>query len=132
MPDYSEQLNQDRGQDKARELEAKKKTKKKTKRKIKKPASQPTVDIADVEWIFLFAIAMFADLLGPAGFVFIPVLLFWYVMRFHRFPTKKFIGAGMFEALSLGFLPGWTGFVVVTFFEEKGYLPNWIPKRFRK
>ena len=119
MPDYSQQLNQAR----AKELK---------KKKIKLKSNQSTSKITDVEWIIIGIIAIIADLFGPAGFILVPIILLWYVIRFHRFPTKKFIGTSLIEVASLGFLPGWIGFIIMIAFEEKGYLPNWLSKRLKK
>ncbi len=96
-----------------------------------KQKAQPVREITSAEWLLISGVAIVADLLGPFGLVLIPILLLWHVMRFHKFPTGKFIGAGIFEVLSLGVLPGWTGFIVMTYFEQKGTLA-WFAKSAKK
>lgn len=81
-------------------------------------------EITIVEWMMVGFIALIADLadsllLGPIGFIFASILLFWHVMRFNRFPTKRFIGSGLIEAASFGLLPGWLGFTVMTYLKQK-------------
>lgn len=88
-------------------------------------------EISSVEWLLVGAVAIIADLLGPFGLVLVPVLLLWYVIKFREFPTGKFIGAGIFETISLGFLPGWTGFIAMTYLEQKGIL-DWFTKFSKK
>jgi len=117
MPDYTNQWAQEN---------TRKIPRKKTKAKSK--PSDKASEIADAEFMIIGFIALVADLLGPFGIPCILILWLWSAMRFQQFPTKKIIGASLFEILSLGFLPGWSGFVLVIFLEQKGYIPKWISK----
>jgi hypothetical protein len=115
MADYSDQLNQNRAKSR------------RPVKKIKSKSINPD-EITNAEWMTVGFIAALADLLGPFGFPCILILCFWSVFKFHKFPTNKIIVAGSAEVLSFGFLPGWTGYVVYLFLEQKGYLPKWISK----
>lgn len=117
MPDYSDQWTQEN---------AGKIPGKGTKAKSK--PSDTASEITDVEFMIIGFIALVADLLGPFGIPCVLILCLWSAMRFKKFPTKKIIGASLFEIVSLGFLPGWSGFVLVTFLEQRGYMPKWITK----
>jgi len=116
MPDYSDQWTKEGAKRPNKEARA------------EKEPTHPTSEITTAEWMIVGFIAIVADLLGPAGFLLIPILLLWYGMKFHKFPTKKIIGASLFEIVSLGFLPGWSGFVLVIYAEQKGYMPKWLSK----
>ncbi|MBU1137328.1 hypothetical protein KKD72_03120 [Patescibacteria group bacterium] len=115
MADYTEQLNQARKENAENE-------------EIGQESAGSISEITDAEWLLIGFVGVIADLLGPAGFIFSPIILLWYTIRFHRFPIKKLIGFGSVEIISLGFLPGWTGFVVITFLEQRGHLPQWMNK----
>ena len=114
MPDYLAQLNQQRAQNKA-----KKKSRK---------AAKASVEVSIVEFMIMGFIALIADLLGTFGFPLALIIVLWYVIKFGKFPTGKFIGAGFFEIISFGVLPGWSGFMVMIIIEQTGYMPNWISK----
>jgi len=118
MADYAEQLNRARRDDES----------------IGNPETPetdeesflPVSEITAAEWLIIGAVAILADLLGPIGVIFLPIILLWHTIRFHKLPFKKIIGASAFEVISVGLLPGWTGFVIWTFLEQKGYLPGWL------
>ena len=114
MPDYLTQLNQQR---------ARNKPKKKPKKAIK-----TSIEVSIVEFMIMGFIALVADLLGVFGFPLALIIIFWYTIKFHKFPTGKFIGAGLAEIISFGILPGWSGFIIMTIIEQTGHLPNWIGK----
>jgi len=117
MADYTEQLNQARKNDQDAKNQE-------TDEELSRPASEVT----NVEWLTIGVVAVLADLLGPVGFILLPILLLWHIMRFHRFPSKKLIGSGVSEVISFGLLPGWTGFVIWTFLEQRNFLPEWTNK----
>ena len=114
MPDYLAQLNQQRAQNKP-------------KKQLKKAAKAP-IDVGIVELMIMSFIALVADFLGPFGFPLALIIVFWYTIKFGKFPTWKFIGAGFFEIASFGFLPGWFGFMVIVIIEQTGYAPKWMSK----
>lgn len=116
MPDYSAPFNQDRANGRRRT-------------RIKKNPANPASKITDAEFMIIGSVAALADLLGPFGFPCVIVLCIWSAIKFQKFPTKKIIAAGSSEVLSLGLLPGWTGYVLYLFLEQKGYLPKWLAKR---
>jgi len=115
MPDYTAQLNQ------ARKI--------RKKIRVRKKSIKPNIKIDSVEWILIFSLAIISDLAGPIGFLCGPFILLWYVLRFHNFPFKKIIGFGSAEVLSLGLLPGWIGFVLISYLKQKGYLPKWLKRK---
>lgn len=119
MADYTEQLNTERIQNI-----------KKTVKKKKEP--NKASEITAAEFMLIGFIALIADLLGPFGFPCVLILLLWCIMKFHKFPTKRFIGAGFAEVISFGFLPGWSGFVLVTFLKQNSYLPKWTNRSAEK
>jgi len=91
--------------------------------KIKKPkikkSTLPDKKVSIIEFIAMGFIALIADLIGPFGLPFALVILLWYLIKFKKFPTKKFLGAGASEVISLGILPGWLGFMVASFIEHR-------------
>jgi len=115
MADYTEQLNQERENGQGAE----------SPERDERP-SRPVSEITAAEWLMVGAVAVLADILGPVGFILLPILLLWHTIRFQRFPFKKLLGSGAFEVISVGLLPGWTGFIIWTFLEQKGYLPGWL------
>ena len=114
MPDYLAQLNQQRAQNKA---------KKKSRKAVK-----ASVEVSIVEFMIMGFIALIADILGVFGSPLALIIIFWYTIKFHRFPTGKFIGAGLAEIISFGILPGWSGFMVMIIIEQTGHMPKWINK----
>ncbi|MBU1563951.1 hypothetical protein KKF83_02730 [Patescibacteria group bacterium] len=114
MPDYLSQLNQQRAQNKPK--------------KKPKKVTETSVEVSIVEFMIMGFIALIADLLGALGSPLALVIIFWYVIKFGKFPTGKFIGAGLAEIVSFGFLPGWSGFMIMVIIEQTGYMPNWIGK----
>ena len=117
MDKYVEQFNQERSKSAKTDTIVK-----------KKKSSNNFNEITLAEFMFVGFIALVADLLGPIGFPCVLVLVFWHVMKFHKFPTRKISGAIIAEVVSLGFLPGWSGFVLIIFLEQRGYLPKWANK----
>jgi len=109
MPDYTAQLNQLRVR---RGMSRKKR---------KKVAETPT-ETSLVEFIIMGFIALIADLLGIFGSPLALIIIFWYTIKFHKFPTKKFAGAGLAEIISFGILPGWSGFMIMTIIEQKRHV----------
>ena len=126
MPDYSEQWAQ---------AQAKKRKIKKTRKKKK---VTPVSEISDVEFFLLFCLAVLKDILdgltlGTIGWLIniIVIVTFglWSLFRLHKFPTKKFIAGAIGDSIPLiSFLPFWTGFVLLIFLEQKGFMPEWISK----
>lgn len=89
-------------------------------KKAKKAKPSPEeVEVSGLEWFGLAFIAIIADLLGPFGFPLAIIICAWYTFKFHKVPTKKLIGSGVVEIVSLGIFPGWIGFVVATYVELK-------------
>jgi len=117
MPDFTEPWQQERKIDKLPVKQNPGQTEK----------SKPNV--SDAEFLAVFVIAAIADLAGPFGFPCGAFLCFWYWYRFHKFPTWKIIVAIVGEGVTGGILPGWTGFVVATYLEYKGYLKSKILKK---
>jgi hypothetical protein len=118
MPDYTQQLNQARAREKTDE---KPPLSEEDSSDPAKPTA-PTQEVAGAEFLIVGSIALLADLIGPFGFPFVIVLCLWYFFKFHKFPTKQILSASGAEIVSLGILPGWTGFVVWIYLEQKGYL----------
>ncbi|MFH1671353.1 MAG: hypothetical protein ABH889_01075 [Candidatus Portnoybacteria bacterium] len=133
MPDFSEQLNQDRANDS--NLKKKKKAEVK---KLDSPASQ----IFDVEFFLVFGLAVLKDTLdwillfaGGIGLILsritnliiTGILWLWCLFRLHRFPTKRFLASFLIEMIPIvgTFSPTWTIFIATIWAEQKGYLPKW-------
>jgi len=113
MPDYTQQLNQIRAREKAMDEKPP---------SAEEDSSAPAQEVAGAEFLIVGAIALLADFIGPFGFPFVIVLCLWYFFKFHKFPTKQILSASGAEIVSFGILPGWTGFVVWIYLEQKGYL----------
>lgn len=97
--------------------------------KIKKRKKKnPSADITEAEFMMIGSVALLADLLGPFGFPFVLILAFWSIVKFKKFPAKKFITTCSVEVLSLGLLPGWTCYIIALFLEQKGYMPKALSK----
>jgi hypothetical protein len=130
MPDYSDQWAQTRL--KAQGI------KKGIKKLSPKRGVTAVSEVSDVEFLLLFCLAGLKDILdgltlGTIGWLVnilvIIVLGFWSLVRLHKFPTKKFIAGAIGDSIPLiSILPFWTGFVLLIFLEQKGFMPKWIGK----
>jgi len=127
---YQQQLNEER----AKQVKAKK-----TAAKI----SQKTPEITSVEFALIGFVAIIKDAIDVLGtglivgalitiFINVPctlILWFWCVIKLHKFPFKRFIGAGLAEFIPfVGALPFWTAFVVSLYLEQNGYFPKFLSK----
>lgn len=123
MEDHSAQLNQERAQNQNLKQRAKK--------AVKERILDET-EVSDAEFILMGLVALIADFAVTFGFLAVPILWFWYFIRFKKFPTNKFLTAGGLELVSLGFLPAWTGLIVFSYLEQKGYLGNGLLTKLAK
>lgn len=104
-------------------------------KRTKKKASLPGDKITTFELAFMLILAIIKDALD-AGLVLaagiglilnritnifiVAILWFWILYRFHKFPTKRFVGTAIVEFIPmLGTLPGWTAFVISIWLKRK-------------
>lgn len=99
------------------------------KKKIAPPDRVTTFELA---WMLLIAMAKDAldgALILAAGtglilnritnLFLVAILWFWIFYRFHRFPTKRFVGTAIVEFIPLlGGLPMWTVFVITIWIKK--------------
>lgn len=101
---------------------------------IKKKISPLADNITTFELAFMLILAIIKDaldaglvlaagiglILNPITNLFlVAILWFWIFYRFHRFPTKRFVGTAIVEFIPLlGGLPMWTVFVITIWIKK--------------
>jgi hypothetical protein len=131
MPDYTDQLNQEKSQDQK-------------KIKVKKKTTKPISKITGAEFLIVLCLAASKDILDGVllligiglvlsritNIIITGALWLWCLMRLHKFPTQRFIGSFLLEMVPvLGTIsPTWTIFILTIYAEQRGHLPKWASK----